>query len=723
MLARLLIVSNRLPVSVEEGKKTWELKPSVGGLATGLSSFHAAGENLWIGWPGTSHESLRNHKRHIQQILEDHRFIPVWLSADEVHAFYYGFSNRTLWPLFHYFPQHAVFEKRFWEGYCNVNEKFAETVSSVATESDILWVHDYHLLLLPALLRKEFPKAKIGFFLHIPFPSYEVFRMLPWREEILQGMLGADLVGFHTYSYVSHFLDCVHALLGHEHVLGEIALGERRVRVDAFPMGIDWKRFSDAAHDPAVAREAARIRRSEDLRVLLSIDRMDYTKGIVERLLAFDEFLSRNPRFKERVILLMLLVPSRTRVEEYRELKKRVDELIGQINGKHGTVAWTPIRYLYRTLPFPNLLSLYQAADVLLVTSLRDGMNLVAKEYVTTKADGRGMLVLSEFAGAALELPEAIQVNPHDITGLAEAIRQALTMPEREKIRRMRAMRERLRRHDVYHWASSFLRVLQEVSEVKVAMLKPKDRHELKTAFHVASARVLFLDYDGTLVPLVSDPQEAMPDEALITLLRDLALLPRTEVVVVSGRSREVLDAWLGDLPLGMVAEHGGWIKEKGGPWISWGVNIDPAWKRRIRPILEEFVERLPGSFVEEKTFTLAWHYRRAHPQVAKTLARELKNVLVELTAHTELQVLEGHKVIEVKAGPFSKGQAIRKWLAKRRWEFILACGDDRTDEDMFRALPKDAWTIKVGRGHTQARFFLTHPRELREVLASLLLP
>lgn len=722
-MGRLIIISNRLPVSVEKGRKGWELKPSVGGLATGLSSFHATGNNLWVGWPGTARESLNRSRSAVQKVLEERRFLPIWLSADEVHAFYYGFSNRTLWPLFHYFPQYAVFEKRFWEGYRAVNLKFAEALYRIATNDDVFWVHDYHLLLLPQFLREEFPTAKIGFFLHIPFPSYELFRTLPWREEILQGMLGADLVGFHTFSYAAHFLDCVHALLGYEHVLGEVVVGERRVRVDAFPMGIDYARFSSSAPDPALAKEVARIRKSGELRVLLSIDRMDYTKGLVERLLAFDEFLSRNPRFKERVVFIMLLVPSRTRVKEYRELKKQVDELIGQINGKHGTVGWTPIRYMYRTLPFQELLALYHAADVLLVTSLRDGMNLVAKEYVASKADGRGMVVLSEFAGASLELPEALVVNPHDVTGLAEAIERALTMSDEEKIHRMRIMQERLRRHDVHHWASSFLRALKESGETKVAPLGPEVRKQLVASFQKSSLRVLFLDYDGTLVPLVSEPQAAKPDRALKALLHRLAVLPGTEVVVVSGRPREVLDAWLGRLPVSLVAEHGGWIRERGQPWRSWGANVDPSWKTKIRPIMEEFAERLPGAFVEEKVFTLALHYRRANPQAAKTLIRELKTTLVELTAHTELQVMEGHKVIEVKAGPFSKGQAVRKWLEGKRWEFILACGDDRTDEDMFRALPKHAWTIKVGQGHTQARFFLPHPRELRRILAALLKP
>lgn len=270
--------------------------------------------------------------------MEKQRFLPVWLSTKEVHDFYYGFSNRTLWPLFHYFPQHTVFNKQFWEGYRAVNLKFAETIAKVATKDDIFWGHDHHLFLLPRLLREELFPEKVGLFLHIPFPSYELFRMLPWREEILQGMLGADLVGFHTHGYMANFLDCVHALLGHAHILGELVLGDRRVRADAFPMGIDCARFTSTAQDPALAKEVARVRKPEGLLVLLSVDRMDYTKGLIERLLAFDEFLSGNPRFRERVVFLMLLVPPRTRVEEYRELKKRVDELVGQINGKHGAV-------------------------------------------------------------------------------------------------------------------------------------------------------------------------------------------------------------------------------------------------------------------------------------------------------------------------------------------------------------------------------------------------
>ncbi|MFH1609649.1 MAG: bifunctional alpha,alpha-trehalose-phosphate synthase (UDP-forming)/trehalose-phosphatase [Candidatus Bipolaricaulota bacterium] len=715
------MVSNRLPVTARHDKAGLQFVPSVGGLATGLSSVHTPEEGVWVGWPGIATEAVRGREAELRRELVTHGCVPVFLSQRDVREYYSGFSNRTIWPLFHYFTQHATYDPAQWQAYRRVNERFAAAVIEVAGPDDTIWVHDYHLMLAPALIRARLPGASIGFFLHIPFPAHEVFRLLPWREEVLEGLLGADLLGFHTYDYVGHFLDGVHAILGRGHAFGDVQVGERVVRAEAFPMGIDHERFRATAQAPQTLREVARIKDHVGQRkIILSVDRLDYTKGIVERLEAFDRFLSDNPAWQERVTLILVLVPSRTRVEEYRGLKRTIDELIGRINGRQGTVGWVPIWYLYRSVPFDRLVALYRAADVALVTPLRDGMNLVAKEYVASKGDGEGVLVLSEFAGAAQELGEVLLVNPNDVLGMARAIGQALEMPAREQTERLRAMQERVRTCDVGRWASDFL---AELAARRRRQPHPKRLTEsqlpLVADYRKAAARLLLLDYDGTLVPLAATPDQARPDPELVDLLGRLTADGRNEVVIVSGRDRDTLATWFGDLGVGLVAEHGACARDSDGPWRTVALR-DEDWKAKVRPILDRYVHRTPGTLVEEKEFSLAWHFRTAEPHASRIRAPELKHLLVNLTTHLDLHVLEGNHVIEVKAGAFDKGRAVARWLGKKDWGFILALGDDRTDEDMFGALPEGAYTIKVGGGASRARLGLASPSDVRALLMQL---
>lgn len=720
-MGRVIIVSNRLPVTAKREENGVHFVPSVGGLVTGLRSVHASGKSLWVGWPGIASEALRGKEAAVRRDLAERNCVPVFLSQRDVQDYYGGFSNRTIWPLFHYFTQHATYNPAQWQAYRRVNERFAAAVVEVAGPDDTIWVHDYHLMLTPALIRARLAEVRIGFFLHIPFPAYEVFRLLPWREEVLEGLLGADLLGFHTYDYVGHFLDSAHAILGLEHTFADVQVGERVVRAEAFPMGIDSDRFRSTAQAAVTLREAARIKSHVAQRkIILSVDRLDYTKGIVERLKAFDLFLNENPAWRERVTLILVLVPSRTQVEEYRGLKRTIDELVGQINGRHGTVGWVPIWYLYRSVPFERLVALYRAADVALVTSLRDGMNLVAKEYVASKVDGDGVLILSEFAGAAQELREALLVNPNDMAGMARAIGQALDMPAQERAERLRAMQERVRTYDVGRWAADFLAELELVTKRRVRPcpepLTESEAAQLVTDYHNAAARLLLLDYDGTLVPFAPTPDEACPDPELVDLLARLAADRRNKVVIVSGRDRGTLAARFGDLGVGLVAEHGAWVRDSDGPWHAVALR-DENWKAKVRPILDRYVRRTPGALVEEKEFSLALHFRMADPQASRFRARELKHLLVNLTTHLDLHVLEGNHVIEIKAGAFDKGRAVTRWVDKKEWGFILAVGDDRTDEDMFGALPEGAYTIKVGPGASRARFRMAAPSEVRALL------
>jgi trehalose 6-phosphate synthase/phosphatase len=722
-MQRLLVVSNRLPLTIQEKKGDLYVEPSVGGLATGLRSWYKSSPSIWIGWAGIGRKKIRKEKD-IMERLQAENCYPVPLSQPDVEAYYQGICNKTIWPLFHYFPLYAEYREDFWRAYERVNTAFANVVSGIARPNDIIWIHDYHLMLLPKILRERLPKATVGFFLHIPFPSFEIFRLLPWRNQILEGLLGADLVGFHTYDYTGHFLDSVHRLLGYEVTMGQITAADRVVRADAFPMGINYAQFSNVDQDPQAQAERKRFHRKlGDCRVILSVDRLDYTKGIPQRLEAFSMFLDRNPKFKRKVILVLLVVPSRTKVEHYIQLKKQLDGLVGEINGKHGTIGWMPVWYLYRSLPFHPLAALYSLADVALVTPLRDGMNLVAKEYTATKTDGKGVLILSETAGAAQELGEAIIINANNQEEIAQALAKALEMPEQEQIERNRTMQKRLRRYDVEQWANEFMDKLLSTKKLQREMeekgLTSEMQRKLASDFQDSDKALLLLDYDGTLVPFSAKPMEAMPGAKLLRLLKKFTKNPGTEVVLISGRDKDTLESWFGSLDVGLVAEHGVWIKEKDGEWETIET-LTSSWKEEVHPILESWVDRTPGSFIEEKEFSLVWHYRKANPRLGELRARELMNNLSNTIASLNLQVLEGSKVVEVKNTDINKGRTASRWISREKWDFILALGDDWTDEDTFKALPSTAWSIKVGFGASAARFSLSSPSKVTSLLRKM---
>jgi trehalose 6-phosphate synthase/phosphatase len=680
---------------------------------------------LWIGWPGLFVGDAAEEAYIHTELAADH-MAPVFLTEPEIRDFYEGFSNSTLWPTFHYFSEFAIYEQAHWDAYVAVNEKFCAAVLEHAGPDDTIWVHDYQLLLLPELLRRARPEATIGFFLHIPFPSQELIRVLPWRAELLRGMLGADLIGFHTYGYMRHFLSAVTHVLGFSAQNGQIETSNRSVRVDAFPMGIDYERFAQAATSEATLEHVAEYREAlRDTRVILSIDRLDYTKGIAQRLRAFNLLLERYPEWRGQVSLIMLVVPSRDQVAQYAALKEEIDELVGRINAQYRTISWNPILYFYRSLPLQELAALYHLAEVALVTPMRDGMNLVAKEFVASKTDQRGVLILSERAGAARELSDALLVNPTDLHQMAEAMHEALIMPEAEQTARMSAMQELVRRYTVFSWTKLFMNQLiytkMKQQTLAPEMLTPPVANQLVQEFkQTEGQRLLLLDYDGTLMPFFANPQQARPDQELRQLLRALTELPRTQVVIISGRDRNTLQEWLGHLPLGFVAEHGVWLRDAEGDWeLLQPLRND--WMRELRPVLELYVARTAGSFVEEKDYSLVWHYRRADADLGEVRARELLSHLAFMTANTDLQVMEGHKVLEIKNAGINKGAGASRWLARTEPSFVLALGDDRTDEDIFRALPPEAYTVRVGLARSLARYNLATVPEVRRLLRQLL--
>jgi len=718
---RVLIVSNRLPLTVRESPDGVEVVPSDGGLASGLRGYYQSASATWIGWPGPLSAAASRATR--RSLETQHNLRLVELEPDDVEAYYDGFSNAVIWPLFHYLLDRIPLRSQNWDAYRRVNQRFADAVLDELQPGDAVWVHDYHLMLVPGLVRERRPDARIGFFLHIPFPAPEVFRILPWRRELLMGVLGADLVGFHTVSYARHFAAAVRAQCGLDAAHDRVRVDGRTVRFGHFPMGPDAEQFERLAHSPQVREETARIREDSRGRFLfLGVDRLDYTKGIPRRLVAFERLLQRNPGLRDKVRLIQLAVPSRAGIQEYDSFRQQVEELVGRINGAVGTLDSVPIHYLHRTVTPEQLTALYCAADAMLVTPLRDGMNLVAKEFIASRTDEDGVLLLSEFAGAAEELGEAVIVNPYDENGMADSMAHAMAMGQAERKARMRALRRRVLARHVNDWARGFLAAVDEAAESRGHPERLTDPHEIEGLMRrfTSAARVaLVLDYDGTLVGLREMPELAAPDASLLGLLTVLSTT--CDVHLASGRPRDVVDRWFGSLPISLWAEHGLWHRATPGqPWQK-RAEVSTEWMPEIRARMEEFVARAPGAPLEEKTASLVWHYRLVEPGTGAMQAEALKRDLEQRLAGRPLEVIEGHKVIEVRQTAVDKGTVVREVAAQAPpGALLVAIGDDRTDEDMFAALPPGGVAIRVGAGDSSAPFRLDSPTAVRALLGAL---
>ena len=723
-MGKTIIISNRLPVKIEQENNELVYKASEGGLATGLNSVFKQGNNLWVGWPGLAIEKSQEEEVHSNLIKQHMK--PVFLSTEEIEDFYEGFSNETLWPNFHYFNQYTVYKEELWLAYQRVNQKFAEIVSEELEDGDTVWIHDYQLLLLPQLIRAISPNATIGFFLHIPFPSYESFRLLPWRRELLNGMLGADFLGFHTYDDMRHFLSSVNRLAGLGNSNGTIKVKNRLIKADALPMGIDYEKYAASAQDPETLAREARYRESiGTVKLILSIDRLDYSKGIPQRLRAFELFLSKYPDFKEKVSLFMVVVPSRDSVSKYKQLKEEIDLLVGRINGQFSKLNWTPIHYFYRSFPLPALSAFYRISDVALVSPMRDGMNLVCKEYVASRLDKKGVLILSEMAGASKELSDAIIVNPNDIHQLVEAMHKALTMPEALQIESMTSMQKSLKRYNIHAWVKLFMdelaNVKKEQSHLKTRLIDNQLSEEIKHAYKQSKERLIFLDYDGTLVGFNENPNDSKPDQELIEILERLTKDKNNHIVIISGRGRQFLEEWMKPYSLDIVAEHGVWIKRMGKPFKTF-IKINASWKKETMSLLERYVNRTPGSFVEEKDYSLVWHYRKVETGLGEVRTRELTSHLKYMTANENLEVLEGDMIVEIKNSEINKGKAAQKLMEiYPEADFLLALGDDFTDEDTFKAMPEEAYTIKVGTSASEAKFSVNSYKEVRKLLNEII--
>nr|WP_274953907.1 trehalose-phosphatase [Bifidobacterium crudilactis] len=793
----MIIVSNRLPMSLDVSDDgSYSLRQNVGGLATAIGPYHKAHkDSIWVGWSGINPDEHSDEEiDRIREEYETRRCVPIFLSKHEVDGYYAGFSNDTMWPLLHDFAHEAHFEPDTWQTYQEVNARFLETLIPLLRKGDKVWIQDYHLMLLPQMLREHFPEASIGWFLHVPFPSPEIFRSLPWSREILEGILGADLVGFHTVDYAKNFEGSVELLLDkHSDAEGRFAMPDGHdAAVDAFPIGIDYNLYrrtsrsnlarmmrrgieeaagkrphsrflSSLTAESNAAAEASTKEGSwwshyahEELpelnlaksaaggttkpnKVIVSVDRLDYTKGIPERLRAYQRMLEKYPEWAGHVTYYLLATPSRENVDTYKRLKEQVDQLVGQINGQYSLLSWSPIHYITRSLPIKPVCGIYAAGDVALVTPLRDGMNLVAKEYLACH-DGRdGSLVLSDMCGAAAELSEAFIANPYDTEAVCEALHDALETSVEESTRRNVAMQARLKARTAATWCAGFISALEQVADVSSAdkRLRMSQRNDLMDQWRNAKRRLVLFDYDGTLTPLARTPDRAKPTKALKELMRSLASQPGVDMIIVSGRSHETMNDWFADLPVGLIAEHGVWFwkypqvgesPEGVDPAKTWdqgwmrALNLPDAqeWKKVIQPILEQAVEKVPNSLIEQKDDAIAWHYRLSDQQRAADEKTALLESLRTVTGKLGLMVMENAKVVEVCPVSTSKGQAVRPLVNSDAYDFMMAVGDDSTDETMFAVMPDDSWTIKIGQGLTKAHTRLQNPAALHRLIGYL---
>ena len=712
LMANIIIVSNRLPVSVkrkEDGQL--EFYPSAGGLATGLASYANNRHNKWIGWPGIASDDLTPKEiKTITKELKKQNCYPVFLTQKQLDGYYNGYSNGLLWPLFHSMPTKMDTATKYWKMYKEVNTIFADIVTDFSQSDSTIWVHDYQLLLLPQMLRRMLPNSHIGFFLHIPFPSAKDFGLLPQAKQLLLGILGSDLVGLHITAYTKNFLDATQAQNIGIAASKQLILEDRTVRIADFPIGIDYDKFHNASLSRGVKRAARKLRRHyRGCKIILTVDRMEPSKGLVERLKAYRDFLVQNPKVRRHVVMMMLAVPSRTEIKEYQRLKQKVENLVNEINATFGTRRWQPVDFMFKSVPFEELAAMYQVADVAFIAPIRDGMNLVAKEYIASKPRKDGVLILSETAGAAQELTDAILVNPRKQKSLVDALNLALTMSPKELKQRLSSMQKDLSVHTIQHWAEGFIDTLTEphtLHKPRIKLLGIRSKKQVVEAFEAAKKRLIVLDYDGTLTPFFSTIEGAKPTKSLIKLINKLAALPRTEVVLISGRAKADLDNWFKDLPIALVAEHGAFIKHLGKDWRQTDTDT-PTWKAAIRPIMEKYTAAAPGTFIEEKQHSLVWHYRQALPYYARKNLLLLKQALKPIVRAHHLGILQGNKVLEVKPPHINKGDAMRFWFNGAA-DFIMVIGDDKTDEDMFKTAPDSAYTIKVRPGKTNARWRLS---------------
>ena len=731
---RLFIVSSRLPVQITANEDDVQLTFSTDEMASAIKSYLSKAGQLekdfseyyWVGVPGCTTGSWS--KAIVKMPESGFRCLPVFTSKAVYDSYYNGFCVSVLWPLFHYFPSHAEYNYASFDNYIKINHDFFEVLNRHIRPNDVIWIHDYHLLPLAGIIRNAFPSIAIGFFLHQPFPSFEIVRLLPrkWQEVIVKGMLGADLIGFQTIDYACHFIQSVQMILGLDNDMHVFLYDNRLIKVDVFPASIDYQHLHKAFDDESISN-SRRLLKEKFIgkKIIFSIDRLDYTTGVQNRLKAYEHFLMNNPGYLEKVVFILVIAPFRESILKNADLKKIADETVRNINSKHGNSTWKPIIYQCCTLAFDEKITFYTACDVAFMTPLRDGMNLHSKEFIASRKDKMGALVLSEMAGAARELTYALMVNPNDIVEMADQLRKALEISDEDQMQGMENMQSRIKQYDIGVWAEDFLHQLNTIKKrqlkFQVRFIEDSAKRDIFDSYRRSKRRLLLLDYDGTLVSFSALPADARPDPRLIDLLKRLCDKESNEVFIISGRDSVSLENWVGHLKLNIISEHGARIKLNGNGWETQASTLKN-WKPYIKEIMDSYVRRCANSLIEEKDFSIVWHYRNANPEQGKLRSLELVAELNEYTHGLELQVMMGNKIVEVRSQAIDKGKAVKKILLNSHYDFILAAGDDSTDEDMFKELAdtSNAYTIKIGSHASYATYNLHTSNMMISMLEAL---
>ncbi|XP_058126088.1 uncharacterized protein LOC131287999 [Anopheles ziemanni] len=719
----LIVVSNRLPFVLKRDSKTGKLSrhASAGGLVTAVAPVVIKGKGLWVGWSGIT---LDDENELIPESdptdvtptagLLSEQVVSVNVEPKLFDSYYNGCCNGTFWPLFHSMPGRATFCADHWQSYYTVNKEFAartiEALERCLQQNThqgvpIIWIHDYHLMLAANWIREAADERNLpyqmAFFLHIPFPPWDIFRLYPWSDEILQGVLACDMIGFHIRDYCLNFVDCCQRNLGcrvdRKNLLVEH--GGRSVRVRPLPIGIPFERFVE------LARTARKVINTNQ-KIILGVDRLDYTKGLVHRLKAFEVLLEKHPEHRENVSLLQISVPSRTDVKEYQELKEEMDQLVGRINGRFTTANWSPIRYIYGCVGQEELAAFYRDASVCLVTPLRDGMNLVAKEFVACQInEPPGVLIVSPFAGAGETMHEALLCNPYELDAAAEVIHRALTMPEDERTLRMSRMRRREMQNDVNSWMRQFLKAMGSLEEddIGTTTMQPVSVDDfddyLLNYIGYNHKLALLLDYDGTLAPIAPHPDLATLPPETKNVLQRLSNHSDVYVAIISGRNVENVKQMVGIEGITYAGNHGLEILHPDGSKFVHPMPIE--YEDKVSGLLKSLQDSVcgDGAWVENKGPLLTYHYRETPAELRPALVEKARKLIIQFG----FRAAEAHCAIEAKPPvQWNKGRAsiyILRTAFGVDWSErikIIYAGDDMTDEDAMMALKGMAATFRV---------------------------
>lgn len=769
---------------------SWQITDRSGARAMYGSVNHLQSETAWdtifVGWTGEinaapvqgqNHEEpvhskqprheleialTRSDKDGLETLLQQHhgtnkKIVPVWMLNDkddkkgtpetyERQRRWRYFADEALWPLLHYKVWHDVTdgrkEKVWWKDYIKFNEAFAERIIANYKPGDLIFIHDFHLMLLPQILRQRLPEAMIGFFLHSPFPSSEIFRCLPKRKEVLLGLLGSSMIAFQSHAYVNHFISTCTRVLGYDTTRNGVDALGAYVAVETLPIGIDASRVEEQCKRPAVQeimgllKQTMRHPDGDPLKIIIGRDRLDEVRGVLQKLHAFKRFLEEYPEWRKKVILIQITNPS---VHDTSQLERDVAEIISEINNaSEGLVGVSSVHHYHKHIGEDEYFALLKVADVGLITSVRDGMNVTSLEYVIAQRDNNGPVLLSEFTGTAASLGDAIQVNPWDSLGTANAINQALTMPDDERLARQTALYNYVTTHNVQSWTHAFLRrILDNLAAHDHGQLTPTlDRVAMLKTYRNANRRLMMFDYDGTLTPIVREPSAAIPTDKVLRTLKKLAADKRNQIWIVSGRDQAFLEEWLGDIKeLGLSAEHGSFVRyPHNDHWVNLTSELDMEWQQDVIEVFQFFTERTQGSSIERKSVAITWHYRKADPDYGAFQAKECQaHIEQSIVTKFPVEVLTGKANLEVRPKNINKGEIVKnlveRYNAGSPPEFILCAGDDKTDEDMFKMLrkcttvkPEHIYAVTIGASSkvTTATWHVLEPKDMIGSMALL---